>query len=35
MRVTRRLERLLLGSMMSLIAFVAERRVLKALGKRR
>jgi hypothetical protein len=35
MRFTRRLERLLLGSMMSLIAFVAERRVVRALGKRR
>jgi hypothetical protein len=34
-RIARRLERLLLGSMMSLIAFVAERRVIKALGKRR
>jgi hypothetical protein len=35
MRITRRLERLLLGSLMSLIALVAERRVIKALGKRR
>jgi hypothetical protein len=35
MRITRRFERVLLGSLMSLVAFVAERRVIKALGKRR
>ena len=35
MRVPRRLERLILGSMMSLVALVAERRVIKALGKKR
>jgi hypothetical protein len=35
MRVPRRLERLILGSMMSLVAFFAERRVVKALGKKR
>jgi hypothetical protein len=34
-RVPRRLERFLLGSMMSLVAIVAERRVVKALGKKR
>jgi hypothetical protein len=34
-RIPRRLERLLLGSMMSLVALVAERRVVKALGRRR
>jgi hypothetical protein len=34
-RLRRRLERLLLGSMMSLVALLAERRVVKALGKRR
>jgi hypothetical protein len=34
-RFRRRLERLLLGSLMSLIAFLAERRVLRALGRRR
>jgi hypothetical protein len=35
MRITRRLERFFLGSMMSLIAFLVERRVVKALRKRR
>jgi hypothetical protein len=35
MRIPRRLERLILGTMMSLVAFLAERRVMKALGKRR
>jgi hypothetical protein len=34
-RIPRRLERFLLGSMMSLVALVAERRVIKALGKKR
>jgi hypothetical protein len=34
-RIPRRLERILLGSMMSLVAMVAERRLLKTLGKRR
>jgi hypothetical protein len=34
-RIPRRLERLLLGSLMSLVALVAERRVVKALGKKR
>jgi hypothetical protein len=31
-RIPRRLERFLLGSMMSLVALLAERRVVKALG---
>jgi hypothetical protein len=31
----RRLERFILGSMMSLVALLAERRVIKALGKKR
>jgi hypothetical protein len=35
MRLPRRLERFLLGSLMSLVALVAERRVVKALGKKR
>jgi hypothetical protein len=35
MLIPRRLERFILGSMMSLVAIVAERRVLKALGKKR
>jgi hypothetical protein len=35
MRIRPRLERLLLGSMMSLVALIAERRVVKALGKKR
>jgi hypothetical protein len=35
MRLPRRFERFLLGSLMSLVALVAERRVVKALGKRR
>jgi hypothetical protein len=35
MRIPRRFERFLLGSMMSLVALVAERRVVKALGKKR
>jgi hypothetical protein len=34
-RIPRRFERLLLGSMMSLVALIAERRVVKALGRRR
>jgi len=34
-RIPRRLERFNLGSMMSLVALVAERRVVKALGKKR
>jgi hypothetical protein len=34
-RIPRRLERALLGFLMSLVALVAERRVVKALGKRR
>jgi hypothetical protein len=34
-RIPRRLERFLLGTMMSLVALVAERRFVKALGKRR
>jgi len=35
MRLPRRLERLILGTMMSIVALVAERRVVKALAKRR
>ena len=35
MRIPPRLERLLLGSMMSLVALLAERRVVKVLGKQR
>ena len=35
MRIPRRLERFILGTMMSLVAIVAERRVVKALGKKR
>jgi hypothetical protein len=35
MRIPRRLERFILGSMMSLVAIVAERRVVKTLGKKR
>jgi len=35
MRIPRRLERFILGSMMTLVALVAERRVIKALGKKR
>jgi len=35
MRIPRRLERFILGTMMSLVALVAERRVVKALGKKR
>jgi hypothetical protein len=35
MRIPRRLERLILGTMMTLVALVAERRVIKALGKNR
>jgi hypothetical protein len=31
----RRLERMFLGAMMSIVAFVVERRLLKALAKRR
>ena len=34
-RLPRRLERLILGTMMSLVALLAERRVVKGLGKRR
>jgi hypothetical protein len=34
-RIPRRLERFILGSMMSLIAVLAERRIVKALGKKR
>jgi len=34
-RIPRRLERFILGSMMTLVALVAERRVIKALGKKR
>jgi hypothetical protein len=33
--VRRRLERAVLGALMSLVAFVAERRLVRALGKRR
>jgi hypothetical protein len=35
MRIPRRIERLILGTMMTLVALVAERRVIKALGKKR
>ena len=35
MRIPRRLERFILGTMMSLVALVAERRVVKTLGKKR
>jgi hypothetical protein len=35
MRIPRRLERFILGTMMTLVALVAERRVIKALGKKR
>jgi hypothetical protein len=34
-RIPRRLERLLLGSMMSFVALLAERRLVKTLGKKR
>jgi len=34
-RIPRRLEHFILGTMMSLVALVAERRVVKALGKKR
>jgi hypothetical protein len=34
-RIPRRVERVVLGMMMSLVALVAERRVIKALGKKR
>jgi hypothetical protein len=34
-RIPRRLERFILGTMMSVVALVAERRVVKALGKKR
>jgi hypothetical protein len=34
-RLPRRVERFVLGSMMSLVALLAERRVIKALGKKR
>jgi hypothetical protein len=34
-RIPRRLERLLLGSMMSVVALLAERRLVKTLGKKR
>jgi len=33
-RIPRRLERFILGTMMSLVALVAERRVLRALSKK-
>jgi len=33
--VRRRLERVFLGAMMSIVAFVVERRLVKALAKRR
>jgi hypothetical protein len=33
--VRRRLERVFLGAMMSVVAFVVERRLVKALSKRR
>jgi hypothetical protein len=33
--VRRRLERMFLGAMMSVVAFVVERRLVKALSKRR
>jgi hypothetical protein len=35
MRIPRRLERFILGTMMTVVALVAERRVIKALGKKR
>jgi hypothetical protein len=35
MQIPRRLERFVLGTMMTLVALVAERRVIKALGKKR
>jgi len=35
MRIPRRLERFILGSMMSLVAIVAERRVVKKLGAKK
>jgi hypothetical protein len=35
MRIPRRLERFILGTMMSLVAIVAERRVVKALGAKK
>jgi hypothetical protein len=34
-RIPPRLERFILGTMMSVVALVAERRVVKALGKKR
>jgi hypothetical protein len=34
-RIPKRLERFILGSMMSVVALLAERRVVKALGKKR
>jgi hypothetical protein len=33
-QIPRRLERFILGTMMNLVALVAERRVVKALGKK-
>jgi hypothetical protein len=33
--VRRRLERAFLGALMSVVAFVVERRLVKALGRRR
>jgi hypothetical protein len=33
--VRRRLERAFLGTLMSVVAFVVERRLVKALGRRR
>jgi hypothetical protein len=35
MRIPRRLERFILGTMMTVVAIVAERRVVKTLGKKR
>jgi hypothetical protein len=34
-QIPRRLERFILGTMMSVVALLAERRVIKALGKKR
>jgi hypothetical protein len=34
-RIPRRLERFILGTMMSVVALVAERRGVRALGKKR
>jgi hypothetical protein len=35
MQIPRRLERFILGTMMTLVALIAERRVVKTLGKKR